>query len=159
MSVFDSILSFISDVFTKIWRWIKKFLPYVLLALALYVAFMTSPLLIPLLGVSIPAGWASAAIIAGVSFLVAPEETAALVSSAVSAVGDSAAAVAAAAGTAIGAGVNAVSDASGFSTILLIGGLGFLAYLLLSNSDDENGSQAVVHDRMPQPRERGLGNV
>lgn len=132
MSFIDSVLSFIGDIFTKIWRWIKKILPYLLLALALCVAFMASPLTIPLLGLVIPPGWASAAIIAGVSYLLAPEETAALVSPAVKAIGNSAAEVIAAAGTVAGAGLSALSDASGLSTLIMWGALGVLAYLLLT---------------------------
>lgn len=142
MSLLDDIFGWLGDLLTSLWQLIQKALPYVMLALALVCLFMTGPLSLSFLGMSfaIPAGWLSACVVMGASFLLAPEETAGLVTPAVHAVGSAVTAVAEEAGQAIGAGASSLAQASGFSSLLLIGGLAALAFFLLSDREDEGTS-------------------
>lgn len=143
MSFLSDIWEWLSDLLSKIWKWIKDIIPYLLLALALYVGFMTGPG-IAFLGMLIPAGWTSAAIIAGVSFLLFPEETAALGSAAVAAVGKVAGEVASELGSTLGTGISALASASGISTLLLVAGAGLLLWLMMSGDDAEDDAPEVT---------------
>lgn len=144
MSVLSDIWNWISDLLSGLWTWIKDVIPYLLLALALYVGFMTGPGLM-FLGMLIPAGWVSASIILGVSFLFLPSETSAILSDAVSAVGDTVGSVAAELGSAIGSGVSALASSSGLSTILWVATAGGLLWLLLS--DDKKNADEQTSDK------------
>lgn len=145
MSFLSSLFGWLEDLLRDIWKAFKIVLPYIALALALWVG-VVGALPLTWLGVSmiIPAGWVSALFFMGTSYLLAPEETTAVVSGAVEAIGDSVTAVVVAAGTTVGAGIGAIADASGISTWLIVGGLGVAAYLLLSNSNrDRNQSESL----------------
>lgn len=67
----DKIFGWIGDLFTKLWSLVKKILPYVMLALAIYFTFGGS---LVLLGMTL-SGYGAAIAAVGISFLVAPEET------------------------------------------------------------------------------------
>lgn len=146
MSVLSDIWDWICDLLSGLWTWIKDVIPYLLLALALYVGFMTGPGL-TFLGMLIPAGWVSASIILGVSFLFLPSETSAIMSDAVSAVGDTAGSVAAELGSAIGSGVSALVSSSGLSTLLWVAIVGGLGWLLLSDNKKDADEQTSNEGR------------
>jgi hypothetical protein len=117
MSFLKKIFSWLGKLFKKLIK-LVKLLPFILLALAVYLAFMTGGL--SFLGMTIPAGYASAAIAVGASFLLAPEETKALVDKATNAIGGAAKNIASNVGAVAG------SIASGFLESPL--GLGLLAF-------------------------------
>lgn len=142
-SFFSNIFSWISDLFESIWSFIKRALPYVLMAIAIYFSIgALAPTFMAGLGLAsaTAGGWAAAALALGASFVLAPEETAALYSGAVDAVGDVLSEVGQVAG-------NVVSDAVGsfFSSdtgLWLLVGVG--VYFLLSSDKEKDVS--VVHD-------------
>lgn len=91
MSFLSNIFSWISDLFESIWGFIKRALPYVLMAIATYFTLgALAPGFMAGLGLTSAAagGWAAAALALGASFVLAPEETAALYSGAVDSVGN-----------------------------------------------------------------------
>lgn len=90
-SFLSNIFSWISDLFESIWGFIKRALPYVLMAIAVYFSMgALAPSFMAGLGLAsaTAGGWAAAALALGASFVLAPEETAALYSGGVDAVGD-----------------------------------------------------------------------
>lgn len=139
---FNSIFGWLGDLLTSLWQLIQKALPYILLALALFLAFSTAGLTIPLLGIVIPSGWLSAAIVAGVSFLLAPGETAAMVNVAVDAIGDAVGNVVTEAAGIVGEGVSTFASASGISNLLLYAAIGVGLYFLLTSDKDEEEKQS-----------------
>lgn len=154
MSLFSSLFSWVGKVFTKIWKSFKKILPYLMIAAALYVGFVGAlPLTYLGIATSIPAGWMSALFLAGTSYLLAPEETTALVSRAVTAIGDSATAAAAAIGTAAGSLASGFFSSSGLTTALVIGGVGLAAYLVLRNKQTDKAAPPPTAAGIPQLRD------
>lgn len=142
-SFISNIFSWISDLFESIWRFIKRALPYVLMAIAAYFSLgALAPSFMAGLGLAsaTAGGWAAAALALGASFVLAPEETAALYSGAIDAVGG----VLSEAGQVVG---DVVSDTVGsfFSSgigLWLLVGVG--AYFLLSSGKKKDVS--VVND-------------
>lgn len=130
--IVSRVFSWIGDLFTKLFDMIKKILPYILIALAIWFSLGLG---IPALGIA--GGWTSAALALGASFVVAPDETGALLSSAASAMGDVLSTVATGVGSAAGDLTSSFATSSGLLTLALFG---FGAYLLLSSDDDDPAS-------------------
>lgn len=151
MSIFSKLFDWVGRLFSKIWKAFKKALPYILVAAALWVGFVGA---LPLtwLGLStiIPAGWMSSLLFLGTSYLLAPEETTAVISSAAAAVGDSVTAVVSAAGEvaeatgdALGSTLSAFMESSGLLWIVIAVG-GWM--LLKDGNSAASKSERVVVD-------------
>lgn len=130
------IFNWLFDLLGRLWKLIKKILPYILLAMALYLAFVGPILFLGLQGVGAALG------LAGASFLFAPGETAEVFSKAVAGVGDAAQAVVTEAGDLLGAAVDAVLSGTGIITALVAAGV---VWWLLSRRKKEKG------DRVSEP--------
>lgn len=91
MNILNKLFGWIGKLFKKIWEAIKKILPYILLAIAIYLS-LGGALTIPFTS-TVLQGTFHAMMVAGASFLLAPEETAELVSNAAHAIGDAASVV------------------------------------------------------------------
>lgn len=128
-NVFSEIFSWIGDLFTKLFSMMKKILPYILIALAIWFSLGLG---IPALGIA--GGWTSALLALGTSFVLAPDESAAVLSSAASAMGDVLSTVATEVGSAAGDLTFSFVSSSGIFTLALVG-LGM--YLLLSSDDED----------------------
>lgn len=128
-NVFSEVFSWLGDLFTKLFDMIKKILPYILVALAIWFSLGLG---IPALGIA--GGWTSALLALGASFVLAPDETAAILSSAASAMGDVLSTVATKVGSAAGDLTSSFASSSGIFTLALVG-LGM--YLLLSSDDKD----------------------
>lgn len=93
MGILSSLFGWISKLFKQLVSLFKKILPYLMVALAIYLLITTGGL--PLAdwfgpafaGITIPEGPVGALLALGTSFLFAPDETAELVGNAVEAVG------------------------------------------------------------------------
>lgn len=112
------IFKWLFNLLARLWKLIKKILPYILLAMAIYLVAV-GPIVWAAVGLEL-SGTAAALGLVGASFLIAPGETAEVVSSAVDGVGDVAAKVVTEAGDLIGTAVSSVFGGS-FLTWLLIG--------------------------------------
>lgn len=124
---FTAIFSWVGDLFTKLWDLMKKILPYVLLALAVWFSLGLG---IPALG--IVGGWEASLLALGASFVLAPDETSALLSSGVTAMGD----VLTTAGTAVGDALGATASSLFTSSGLIWVALGVGAYFIWKGSKD-----------------------
>lgn len=122
--IISSIFSWLGDLFGKIWNLFQKVLPYLLVALAIWFSLGLG---IPALGIA--GGWEASLLALGASFVLAPDETADLLSSGVAAIGD----VLTTAGTAVGEAIGATGSALVSSSGLLWIALGVGAYLLLKS--------------------------
>lgn len=141
MSWLSDIFGWLADLLSDIWQAFKGVLPYIAIALALWVGLIGAlPLTWLGIAYTIPAGWTSALFFIGASYLLAPEETTAVVTKVVSAAGEAVTAVAAAAGAAVGSAISAVSESSGLTSLLLIGGCGLAAYWLVSSKEENKDS-------------------
>lgn len=154
MSFVSNIFSWISDLFESIWRFIKQALPYVLMAVALYFSMgALAPTFMAGLGLTsaVAGGWAAAALALGASFVLAPEETAALYSDAVDSVGHVLSEVGQVAGGVISDTVGSFFS-SGIGLWLL---LGAGAYFLLSSGKRET-TNSTDANRLKTPRDSTL---
>lgn len=138
MSFLNKIWGWLSSLIKKIWAVIKKVLPYILLALAVY--FMVMPL-----GTTISMAWAgipglasistqtAMLLAAGAALIFAPEETVELVGKVADTIGD-------AAGAVIEAGIDVAGDVLGslFSSPIVLIGLAVGAYLLFGRDRKED---------------------
>lgn len=133
---FTAIFAWVGELFTKLWSLMKKILPYVLLALAVWFSLGLG---IPALG--IVGGWEAALLALGTSFVLAPDETSTLLSAGVAAMGD----VLTTAGTAVGDALGATASSLFTSSGLLWIALGVGAYFIWKNSkdtsEDKDGSR------------------
>lgn len=140
----SKIFSWIGDLFTKIWKLIKRVLPYIMIALAAYFTFGGSYIL---LGMTLE-GYAAAVACIGVSFLAAPEET-------TDVVGGLAEDIGGAAGTIVAGGVGGLlSGLTSDSSFLWIVAIAVGAYFLLKRKDEsqeigqlngrDDGAEVVV---------------
>lgn len=131
MGIFNTLFGWIGKLLKKIWNAIKKILPFILLAVAIWLA-LGLPFAIEALGISIAGTQANALLLAGASFLFAPQETGDVIGKALDSVGDTA-------GDVISTVTDVVSD--GATTILSspIGlvGIGLLLYFLFFKDDDK----------------------
>lgn len=132
-NVFEDIVDWISDLFSGIWDFIKTYLPYILLACALFV-LCVAPISLAFLGVTgaIEGAW-GAAFLAGASFLLFPDETASILVRSVDQVGAVAEEVASEVVDTADTVVSGVLSSS--SLWLLLGAAGL--FFLLRSSDDE----------------------
>lgn len=144
MDIFSKIFSFIGDLFSKIFNAIKKILPYILLAVAAFYSMGGSFAFLTELGIG--PGITTALYAAGTSFLFAPEETAAVVGTAVSALGNVASKVVTAATGVLGTGITALG-----STLLLPIALGLGAYWLFTRKKDEDPDAKEKPTAPPEP--------
>lgn len=154
MSFLSTIFSWISDLFESIWGFIKRALPYVLTAIALYFSMgALAPTFMTGLGLTsaVTGGWAAAALALGASFVLAPEETAALYSGAVDSVGTVLSEVGQVAGDVISSTVGSFFS-SGIGLWLL---LGAGAYLLLSQ-DKKQTANSDNPVRLKDPRDAAM---
>lgn len=136
--MFAKIFDWIKKLFRKLLSLIKKILPVVMLLLAVWLA-LGMPFTIPLLGEVIAGTTANALLVAGASFLLAPGETAKLVSNVAAGLGSAAGAVAAAAAGAASTGIGAF-----FQSPVGIGVLAFgVWFLLLRDKKDEPGGNGA----------------
>lgn len=132
------IFKWLFKLLERLWNLIKKVLPVVMLGLALYLVAI-GPLAIPLLGLTL-SGTTAALALAGASFLIAPGETADVVSRAAEGIGSAASAVAVEAGDAIGSFVSSALNAS--SIIPLVAG-GFLLWWFVAKRDKDKDEAAA----------------
>lgn len=144
------IFKWLFKLLERLWNLIKKVLPVIMLGLALYLVAI-GPLAIPFLGLTL-SGTTAALALAGASFLIAPGETADVVSRAAEGIGDVASTVAVEAGDAIGSLVSSTLSSS--SIISLVAG-GLLLWWLVTKKDkkkekevaDGKGGYALADDR------------
>lgn len=142
------IFKWLFKLLERLWNLIKKVLPVIMLGLALYLVAI-GPLAIPLLGLTL-SGTTAALALAGASFLIAPGETADVVSRAAEGIGSVASTVATEAGDAIGSFVSSALSTS--SIIPLVAG-GLLLWWFVAKKDkkedeavmDEEGGYALVN--------------
>lgn len=131
----EKIFNWIGDLFSKIWGLLKKILPYVMIALAVFFTFGGS---LTLFGMVLE-GYAAAIAAMGLSFLVAPDET-------IDVLTDVASDVSTAAGAVVSGVVGGV--ASGLfgdnNSWLLVAAIAVGAYLLLSRKEDGSTVVAVL---------------
>lgn len=148
MGFLHDIFDFIGNLFNKILETIKRVLPYILLAAAVYWGFGGTAFLSTIFGPTMTGG-AAAAIAVGASFLLAPEETVALIDRTAQAVGQAATAIVEAAVPvlqAVGDGLWSVLSSSPIFWALA-GYLGYKVFL----ADDNKRKTAVEHDQQPAP--------
>lgn len=131
MGVFNTLFGWIGKLLKKIWKAIKKILPFILLAVATWLA-LGLPFAIEALGISIAATSANALLVAGASFLFAPQETGDVIGEALDSVGDTAGDVISTVTDVVSDGATAVLS----SPIGLIG-IGLLLYFLFFKDDDK----------------------
>lgn len=125
----------IGDLFTKIWHAVKRILPYILIACAIW---LSMGLAIPLFaGLVIEGTVMNALLFLGASFLLVPEETVLAIEPAIEAIGDVAQEAAKETGQVASDLLSSFSDALGVPSFLIIGGLVFGAYLLLKNKKED----------------------
>lgn len=125
----------IGDLFTKIWQAVKRILPFILIACAIW---LSMGLAIPLFaGLVIEGTVMNALLVLGASFLLVPEETVLALQPAVEAIGNVAQQAAEEVGQVAGGLLNSVSDALGIPTFLIVGGLAVVAYLLLKSKKED----------------------
>lgn len=143
------IFKWLFKLLERLWNLIKKVLPVIMLGLALYLVAI-GPLTVPLLGLTL-SGTTAALALAGASFLIAPGETADLVSRAAEGIGSAASAVAVEAGEAIGSFVSSSLSAS--SIVPMIAGGLFLWWIVTKRdkkeeekSVEEKGGYSLAYD-------------
>lgn len=142
MDFISAIFDFIGKIFESILSVIKKLLPYILIAAAAFFTFGGSMVL---WGMTLSGG-SAAALALGASFLLAPDETVALVDRTAHAIGDASVAVIDAAVpvvSAIGTGLFSVLT----SNPLFWGAVAFFGYKYLTKDDDKQ--QIVVAGNQP----------
>lgn len=137
MSFLSGIFDFISQLFNSIMAMIKKILPYVMIAAAIYFGFggVWAP---TIFGSTLTiSGATGAAMAMGLSFLLAPDETVETVSRVATAVGEAAAAVVEAAVPVIESLVDTVSSLVLKSPLFWIVA-GYFGYkLFIADKDDK----------------------
>lgn len=139
-------LNWLKKLFSSIIKLIKKILPVILLALALWVAFV-APFTIPLLGVTLT-GTAGALFLAGTSFLLLPEESADVVEDAARGLGRAATSVVTAAAGVASAGIGALlTSPAGLALI------GFGLWYLLGRDEGATAQTTPRYD--PRGNEEG----
>lgn len=138
MDFISKIFEFITSLFNKVFSAIKKLLPYILLALAIWLS-LGFAFTIPFTTFTIAAGYASALLVAGASFLFAPSETAEIVSKVATHVGD-------AVGSIVAAGVDVVTTGLGAMLTSPVGllALGVGLYFLFGRSEKERDAPVAV---------------
>lgn len=136
-NVFEDIVDWISDLFSGIWDFIKTYLPYILLACALFV-LCVAPISLAFLGITgaIEGAW-GAAFLAGASFLLFPDETATILVRSVDQVGAVAEEVASEVVDTADTVVSGVLSSP--SLWLLLGAAGL--FFILMSSDNERKEQ------------------
>lgn len=148
----EQIFKALSSLFEAILNVVKRVLPYILLAAAAYLALCTGGIslawLVP--GTVIPSGWASAAVLAGASFILAPNETAAIVNSGVDAIGSVATNLATEAGQMLASVSEGVLGLPLWA--LVVGGVGL--FLLFRNK----GEKDVVIRPSPDQQHEEVSN-
>jgi len=120
--IFDLIKSIfrgILDAFKTVWGWVQAALPYVALGLAIFFSFGG---VLVIAGATFT-GWWAAAVVVGLSFLLAPGETAAVLDDVVVAVSEVVDAVAQVAGSAISSAASALFGMSPGALLLAIAGI------------------------------------
>lgn len=143
MSIFSSLFGWITSLLAKIWNLLKKILPIILLACAIYFG----------LGFSIAAGWlfagsplisgAGAALLSlGASFLIAPGETAEVLGKAVTAAADVASDVAVGLADVVSSGLGAFFS----SPAALALGAGAALWFFMRNKKEDVGLPKVSRD-------------
>lgn len=133
----EKIFNWIGDLFSKIWGLLKKILPYIMIALAVFFTFGGS---LTLFGMVLE-GYAAAIAAMGLSFLVAPDETIDVVTDVASAVGTAAGAVVS--GVAGGVASGLFGDDGSW---LLVAAIVVGAYFLLSGNKDSSTGVAVLSE-------------
>lgn len=130
--------SFLGKLLSQIWNLLKKALPYILLAAAVFFTMgAVIPLTVPVIG---GLGGAAAAWGAlGAALLIAPGETAEVLGKAAQATGKVAASVAQALGSVVGA-----AGRSLLSALLPIAAIATGVWLLIGPSDEEEEEAPVV---------------
>ena len=143
------IFKWLFKLLEKLWNLIKKVLPVIMLGLALYLVAI-GPLTIPLLGITL-SGTTAALALGGASFLLAPGETAEVVSKAAEGIGAVASSVAAEAGAALGTLVSSTVSATSLIP-LAVGGVFAWWFFTREKKDDrdpdsEKGGYALADSR------------
>lgn len=133
-NVFEQIADWISDLFDGIWDFIRTYLPYVLLACALFV-LCVAPIPLAWLGIAgaIEGAW-GAAFLAGAAFLIFPDETAGILVRSVDQVGSVAEEVVS---EVVDTADTAVTGILSSSSLWLIVGAAALFFLIASSDDDK----------------------
>lgn len=131
----DKIFDWIGDLFSKIWGLLKKILPYVMIALAVFFTFGGS---LTLFGMVLE-GYAAAIAAMGISLLVAPDETIDVVTDVANDVGKAAGAIVS--GVAGGVASGLFGDNGSW---LLIAAVAVGAYLLFSGKESDNTRVVVL---------------
>lgn len=137
MMFLSGIFDFISQLFNSIMAMIKRILPYIMLAAAIYFGFggVWAP---TIFGSTLTiSGAMGAALALGVSFLVAPDETVEVVTRVATAVGEAAAAVVEAAVPVVKAIANGLMDVLASSPLFWLVA-GYFGYKFLIADDDKN---------------------
>lgn len=148
-NVFEQIADWISDLFEGIWDFIQTYLPYILLACALFV-LCVAPISLAWLGIAgaIEGAW-GAAFLAGASFLIFPDETARIVVRSVDQIGAVAEEVV---DEVVDTADAAVTGILSSSSLWLILGAAALFFLLTSkDDDDEKRPKQQVTPRQSRP--------
>lgn len=151
-NVFEQIADWISDLFEGIWDFIQTYLPYILLACALFV-LCVAPISLAWLGIAgaIEGAW-GAAFLAGASFLIFPDETADIVVRSVDQIGAVAEKVV---DEVVDTADAAVTGILSSSSLWLILGAAALFFLLTSKDDDDekrSKQQAIPRQSRPGGR-------
>jgi len=132
MNILSGLFNWLKNVFKDLLRLIKRAIPIVLLGIAIYLS-LGFGFSIPALGIAIAPGAISALLVIGVSFLLAPGETVALVSNAAEAIGE---AVAEVIETVVEVAASATESVLSASP-LVWAGIALVAYFLIAGSDDD----------------------
>lgn len=133
----DKIFSWIGDLFSKIWGLLKKILPYIMIALAVFFTFGGSLVLFGM----VLEGYAAAIAAMGLSFLVAPDETIDTVTDVATDIGKAVGAVVSGAAGGVASGL--FGDDGSW---LLIAAIAIGAYLLLSGRERDATTTVVLQE-------------
>lgn len=144
MNIFEKLFAFIKKLFKKIIDIIKKILPYILLACAIWLA-LGGAISIPFLDMVIEASTANALLVAGASFIFVPQETAELVSRATAGIGQAAKDVI---HTVVDVAGSAAADVLSQPVVLI--GLFALAWFLLARRKDDKQEPVTYFDQPKQ---------
>lgn len=149
MSFISNLFSWISDLFESIWGFIKRALPYILMAIATYFSFGALAPVFMAGTLAAEVGWAGAALALGASYLLAPDETVSVVNGGIDAVGDSLSELGQVAGS-VASDTLGSFFSSGFGLWAIIG-VG--AYLILTrgNDDEERPTSSQPLLKRPAP--------
>lgn len=134
------LLKWLFDLLARLWKLIKKVLPYILLAMAIYLVAV-GPIVFAAVGLELT-GTAAALGLAGASFLIAPGETAAAVSKAAEGIGDIAATVVTEAGGLLGTAISSVFG--GWSWIWLLAAAFVVFFVFSRREQEQNGPDEDV---------------